>query len=62
MELKYDKIQTTWYRYPVKIVKRDILQRIMPTSNYYFDLTTVKSRLSEAGELPRHSYICICTI
>lgn len=61
MELKYNKIQTTGTDTPLKIVKGHFATNHAHT-NYYFDLTTVKSRLSEAEELPRHSYICICTI
>ena len=48
MELKYDKIQTTGTDTPLKIVKGHFATNHAHT-NYYFDLTTVKSRLSEAG-------------
>ena len=47
MELKYDKIQTTGTDTPLKIVKGHFATNHAHT-NYYFDLTTVKSRLSEA--------------
>ena len=45
MELKYDKIQTTGTDTPLKIVKGHFATNHAHT-NYYFDLTTVKSRLS----------------
>ena len=48
MELKYNKIQTTGTDTPLKIVKGHFATNHAHT-NYYFDLTTVKSRLSEAG-------------
>ena len=61
MELKYNKIQTTGTDTLLKIVKGHFATNYAHT-NYYFDLTTVKSRLMRREELPRHSYICICTI
>ena len=59
MELKYDKIQTTGTDTPLKIVKGHFATNHAHT-NYYFDLTTVKSRLSEAGGIAQalvHMYL-----
>ena len=59
MELKYNKIQTTGTDTPLKIVKGHFATNHAHT-NYYFDLTTVKSRLSEAGGIAQalvHMYL-----
>ena len=59
MELKYYKIQTTGTDTPLKIVKGHFATNHAHT-NYYFDLTTVKSRLSEAGGIAQalvHMYL-----
>ena len=59
MELTYNKIQTTGTDTPLKIVKGHFATNHAHT-NYYFDLTTVKSRLSEAGGIAQalvHMYL-----
>ena len=50
MELKYDKIQTTGTDVALKVVKGHFATNHAHT-NYYIDLTTIKSRVSEAQEI-----------
>ena len=59
MELTYNKIQTTGTDTPLKIVKGHFATNHAHT-NYYFDLTTVKSRLSEAGGIAQALVHIVC--
>lgn len=59
MELKYEKIQTAGVDVPLKVVKGHFATNHAHT-NYYIDLTTIKSRVSEAQEIARalvHMYL-----
>lgn len=59
MDLKYEKISTTGSNVPIKVTKGHFATNHAHT-NYYIDLTTIKSRVSEAQEIARalvHMYL-----
>ena len=59
MEHRYVKIHTIGTNVPLKVVKGHFATNHAHT-NYYIDLTTIKSRISEAREIARslvHMYL-----
>lgn len=59
MEYKYEKIQAANAHVPLKVVRGHFATNHAHT-NYYIDLTTIKSRISEAQEVARalvHTYL-----
>lgn len=59
MDLKYDKITAGNVNVPLKVVKGHFATNHAHT-NYYIDLTTIKSRISEAQDIAHalcHSYL-----
>lgn len=59
MDLKYDKITAGNVNVPLKVVKGHFATNHAHT-NYYIDLTTIKSRISEAQDIAQalcHSYL-----
>ncbi len=52
MEMKYEKIMAPGVHVPIKVVKGHFATNHAHT-NYYIDLTTIKSRVSEGQEIAR---------